>query len=218
MYDEGAARTAMVDGQVRPSDVTSHEIIDAMLEVPREKFVPASKRVICYADTMVDLGEGRMLLQARIFAKMLQAAAITPTDTVLDIGSGLGYSSAVLSKLANAVIGIEEHEGLASAAETALASSAIDNAVIVTNPLNEGCEAEAPFDVILIEGAVRSVPDAILDQLSEGGRLVAIHMGNDGIGRARMWVHAHGKVTSRDLFEADAPILKGFDAAPAFAF
>jgi len=217
MHDYSLAREAMVDRQVRPSDVTRHNIIDAMLGIPRETFVPASQRTVAYVDQDVPLGKGRALLAPRSFAKMLDTADIGPGDTVLDVGCGLGYSSAVIARLCRGVIAVESDETMATAAETNLSGLAIDNVAVIHKPLAEGVPSEAPYDVIVISGAIATAPTALYDQLADDGRLIAIWM-QGGTGQARLSVKSGDDVATRWVFDATAPILPGFEAKPSFAF
>ncbi len=217
MTDLSDARQTMVDCQVRPSDVTQYAIIDAMLRVPREVFAPKSLRDIAYADSEVALGNGRALLPPRTFAKMLEAARPGPTDLVLDLAPGSGYSTAVLAHCTGMVIGIEPAEDLAKSAGDALTSLEIDNAVISAGDAAAGDPGHGPFDVIFVNGAVEVVPTTLTDQLKDGGRLVAIFREN-GADKCRVLVRAGDAVASRYAFDASAPLLPGFEAAPGFVF
>ena len=218
MLDFKDAREAMVDGQVRPADVTRYNIIEAMLAIPRETFVPAGQRAVAYVDRDVPLGEGRVLLAPRTFSKMLDAAEIAPGDTVLDVGCGLGYSSAVISRLCRGVIAVEENGTMASAAEANLSALAIDNAVVLERPLAEGVPEEGPYDVIVVSGGgIAAEPSALHDQLAEDGRLIAVWPGR-GTGQVRMSVRSGDDVATRWVFDAVAPVLPGFEARPSFAF
>ena len=163
------------------------------------------------------LARGRVVLDPRVFAKMLDAIAVGPKDLVLDVGCGLGYSAAVLARMAEAVIALEEDEGLAAGAETALTAHAVDNAVVQKGPLAAGVPAHGPYDAIVIEGAVTRVPDALTDQLKPGGRIVAIFQ--DGAnGQARLGLRTETGIAWRRIFDATAPILPGFATAKAFEF
>ena len=215
MLDNAANRTMMVDTQVRPSDVTKFPILEAMLTVKREAFVPQALRDVAYADEVVDLGNGRAMLDPRSFAKMLDVLDIQRSDVILDVGCGLGYSSAVLAHMADAVVALEEDEDLARDAEAALAEQAVDNAVVVSGPLTGGAAKSGPYDVICVQGAVSAVSDDILAQLKEGGRIAAIFTAGP-VGEARLGRKSGGKVSWSLAFNATAPILPGFAAEAAF--
>jgi len=217
MSDFSKAREAMVDSQVRPSDVTRFSIIAAMLDVPREKFVPRAHRAVAYADAQVPLAPGRVLLDARTFAKMLEAAEIGADDVVLDVGAGYGYSSVVAARIAAAVVALEEDETLSAHAAELIPGAGAHTVIVETGPLTAGAAAAGPYDVILVEGAVEKVPEALLAQLKDGGRLVAIIL--DGpVGKAQVFTRAGETVSARWAFDAAAPLLPGFDVAKTFAF
>lgn len=216
MNDFRALRTTMVDTQVRPSDVTKFPIIDAMLTVPREDFVPDALRAAAYAGTPVDLGGGRAMLEPRTFAKMLDAVDIGPGDLVLDLGTGLGYGAAVIARMAEFVVALEEDDDLAAEAESRLAAAGVDNVAVIAGPLAAGDPKHGPYDVIFIEGAVQQVPLPILEQIKEGGRIVAIFAGNH-VGTVRIGYRVGADVDWRSAFDATAPVLPGFTAAPEFA-
>jgi protein-L-isoaspartate(D-aspartate) O-methyltransferase len=214
MQDFATRRTMMVDTQVRPNDVTKFPIIEAMLSVPREEFVPAARREAAYVGENVEIAPGRVLLEPRNFAKMLDALDIQPTDLVLDIGCGLGYSAAVIARMAEAVVALEE-DGLAAQAEATLAQAGADNAAVVAGDLAAGSAKHGPYDVIIIEGAVETVPEAILAQLKEGGRIAALFMEN-ALGTVRIGHKIDGELSWRYAFNAAAPLLPGFAAAKGF--
>ncbi len=217
MIDYTAARTAMVDCQVRPSDVTRYPIIAAMLDVPREKFVPTDMIEVAYAGEHIVLASGRVLLDPRTFSKMLEAADITPSDLVLDVGAGLGYSTAVVARLAEAVVGVEDDADRSREAEALLREVGADNAIISSGPLAEGDAANGPYDVIMIEGGVEVVPDALAAQLKEGGRIVTVF--SDGVsGHVRHGIKSGGRITWRTEFDATAPVLSGFGVSAEFTF
>jgi protein-L-isoaspartate(D-aspartate) O-methyltransferase len=211
MVDYAQARRMMVDGQVRTADVTDLRIIAALLDVPRERFAPG-REAIAYldADLPVSGSSGRALLKPMVFAKLLQAAAIGPDDRVLDVGCATGYSTAVMARLARHVVALDENTG-----QTMLAG--MPNVTGVAGPLNAGWEKDAPYDVIMVEGAVEVVPPALFSQLKEGGRLLAV-VGAAPMGKATIYQLSNGHVTAQPLFDAAAPPLPGFAKPPAFVF
>ncbi|MFK7837048.1 MAG: protein-L-isoaspartate O-methyltransferase [Sulfitobacter sp.] len=215
MSDFTGRRTMMVDTQVRPSDVTKFPIIDAMLTIPREEFVPASKREAAYMGENLDLGQGRVLLEPRTLAKMLDALGIANNEMVLDIGCGMGYSAAVIAHMAEAVVAVEEDEAMAAEAQEALVASGSDNVAVHIGPLAEGAAAHGPYDVIIIQGGVAEVPETLLDQLKEGGRIAALFM-DGALGEVRLGYKRSDQVSWRMAFNAAAPLLDGFKHAAAF--
>lgn len=217
MSDYSARRVMMVDTQVRPHDVTKFPIIEAMLSVPREVYVPAAKREAAYVGENVDIGGGRVVLEARTLAKLLDALDVQPTDIVLDLGCGLGYSAAVIARMAEAVVAVEEDEALATAAQNTLAAQGVDNAAVVAGPLAKGDAKHGPYDVITLQGGVEEVPTALLDQLKDGGRIGAIFM-EGALGTVKIGHKAGGKVVWRFAYHATAPVLAGFASRHAFAF
>ena len=206
----------MVDTQVRPSDVTSFRILDAMLSVPRELFVPSEQMDAAYAGVNVPLGRRRVVLAPRTMSKLLQAADIQPDELVLDVGAGLGYSSALAARMAEAVIALEEDADLAGEAERALSEASADNVAVTNGALVDGAPRHGPYDVVLIEGAVQEIPDALVDQLKEGGRIVAIFL-EDALGTARVGYKDAQGVSWRFAFNATAPVLPGFEKRREFA-
>ena len=206
----------MVDTQVRPSDVTKFPIIDAMLSVPRERFVPASMSEAAYVGENLTLPGGRTMLEPRTLAKMLDALDLQPTDVMLDLGCGLGYSTAVAARMVEFVVAVESNEDLSEEAQSNLSDSGIDNAAVMTNPLEEGCAASGPYEVILIHGAVEIVPQAITDQLKEGGRIAALFV-DGALGTVRIGVQTGSGVAWRYAFNAGAPLLPGFERSRSFA-
>ncbi|MCE8513572.1 protein-L-isoaspartate O-methyltransferase [Ruegeria pomeroyi] len=216
MTDFATRRRMMVDNQVRPSDVTKFPIIQAMLSVPREVFVPDAQRDVAYADTMVDLGEGRTMLEPRTLAKMLDAAAIGSDEVVMDVGSGLGYSAALAARMAELVVAVEEVTELAEEAQTLLMDSGADNAVLHQGVLAQGAAEHGPYDVILIQGGVEQVPDVLTDQLKEGGRIVAVFM-EGALGTVRIGRKSASGLSWRQAFNATAPVLPGFERERAFS-
>lgn len=206
-------RVMMVDTQVRPSDVTKFPIIEAMLTVPREEFVPPALRAAAYVGGSVDLGHGREVLEARSLAKLLDALDIQPAESVLDVGTGLGYGAAVMARLAASVVALEEEADLAEGAKAALAG--IGNVAVVAGPLAAGHAAQGPYDVITVQGGVEQIPAALLAQLKEGGRIGAVFM-EGALGTVKVGLKTEGKISWRFAFNATAPVLPGFAAARAF--
>ena len=216
MSDFAARRLMMVDTQVRPSDVTKFPIIDAMLTVQRELFVPRDKREAADIGENVGLGDGRVLLEARSLAKMLDALDLQKTDLVLNIGAGLGYSAAVMARMSEAVVALEDTPERIAEAQDALTEAEADNVILQLGHLVEGAAQHGPYDVIVIEGAVEMVPPGLVAQLKEGGRIACI-FSDAALGTAKIGYKLNGRVTWRALFNAGAPLLPGFQAARDFA-
>ena len=215
MSDFASRRTMMVDTQVRPSDVTKFPIIDAMLTIAREDFVPAAQREAAYLGENLDLGQGRVVLDPRTLAKMLDALAISNDELVLDVGCAMGYSAAVIAHMAEAVVAVEDDEAMAQEAQDALAQSGSDNVMVHTGPLNEGAPKHGPYDVIIIEGGVVEVPQELTDQLKDGGRIAAIFI-KGALGEVRVGHKRDDHVSWRMTFNAGAPVLEGFTRESAF--
>lgn len=216
MTDFAARRIMMVDTQVRPSDVTKYTIIDAMLSIPREAYVPAAKREAAYMGEHVTLAPGRVVLDPRTLAKLLDALDIQPTEAVLDLGCGFGYSAAVIARMAEAVVAVEEDATMAAEAQATLSGQGVDNAAVIAGKLADGAPKAGPYDVIVLQGAVEVISDALLAQMKEGGRIGAIFM-EGALGVARIGYKIDGVVTWRQAFNAAAPVLPGFAAHRAFA-
>ncbi|WP_102226674.1 protein-L-isoaspartate O-methyltransferase family protein [Acidimangrovimonas sediminis] len=217
MTDFAARRTVMVDTQVRPSDVTKFPIIEAMLAVPRELYVPAARRDAAYVGENVELGQRRVVLDPRTLAKMLDLLDIQPDDLVLHIGAGLGYGSAVIARLAEAVVALEEDHDLAAEAQATLSAEEVDNAAVIEGPLAQGASKHGPYDAILIEGAIEALPEGLDAQLKEGGRIAAVFM-EGALGVCRVGYKLDGVVSWRFGFNASAPVLPGFEKHKAFVF
>lgn len=215
MTDFATRRTVMVDTQVRPSDVTKFPIIDAMLSVPREAYLPHDLREAAYIGENVAISDSRVLLEPRNFAKLLDALEIAPEDLILDIGCGFGYSTAVLAHMGGTVIALEEDADMAEQAQATLSENGVDNAAVLAQPLPEGAAKHGPYDVIMLQGAVADVPPTLLDQLKEGGRIGCIFQ-EGALGIARVGLKNAGKVTWRFAFNAGAPVLPGFESQRAF--
>lgn len=215
MSEFASRRMMMVDTQVRPSDVTKFPIIEAMLHVPREVYVPRDKREAAYVGANVEIAPGRVLLDARTLAKMLDALDIQPDELVLDLGCGLGYAAAVMARLAETVVAVEEDEALAAEAQRVLSEEGVDTAVVVTAPLTGGAAKHGPYDVVLVEGGVETLPDAIATQLKEGGRIAAVFL-DGALGTVRIGHKIDGRISWRFAFNASAPVLPGFGKRQGF--
>jgi protein-L-isoaspartate(D-aspartate) O-methyltransferase len=215
------ARQKMVDGQVRPSDVTDIRIIEAMLAVPREAFAPASQRALAYLDLDLDVSEGasakRFLIKPAVTAKMLQAAEIKESDNVLVVGCATGYAAALVAKLAGQVTATESDSSLAAKAGDVLAGLGLANVTVRTAAAAEGDPANAPYDAIVINGATEIAPDRLYAQLKEGGRLVGVFATTQPP-RATIITRAHGDFGSRPLFDAPVPVLPGLERVASFVF
>ncbi|MBL9099261.1 MAG: protein-L-isoaspartate O-methyltransferase [Alphaproteobacteria bacterium] len=218
MTDMSAARLFMVEGQVRTNDVTDKRITDIMGRVERERFVPTAKRALAYADTCVEVAAGRYLLDPRCFAKLVQLAEIGESERVLDVACATGYSTAVLCGLSGDVVALEEDEELAKFAAPLLRSCPkLGRLYGVVGPLKDGAPAQAPFDVIFVNGAVEEIPKTWVEQLKEGGRLVAVL--NEGpVGKANFCVKKAGALSRRFAFDATVPVLPGFNRSRSFVF
>lgn len=215
MADYSERRVMMVDTQVRPSDVTKFPIIEAMLTVPREMYVPANLREAAYVGENVAIGPRRVVLEPRTLAKLLDALDIQPDELVLDLGSGLGYSAAVIARLAEAVIAVEEDATLAAEAQRTLSAQSVDNVAVISGSLTEGDARHGPYDAIIVQGGVETVPATLLAQIKEGGRIGCIFM-EGALGVVRIGYKIDGAMTWRYAFNAAAPVLPGFEARKGF--
>jgi protein-L-isoaspartate(D-aspartate) O-methyltransferase len=221
MIESTEQRINMVESQVRPSDITDRRIIRAMLEVPREKFVPASLQALAYMDEAVPAAEagagrpGRFLLAPRTFAKLVQLAEIGPETVVLDVGCATGYSTAVLAQLAKAVVAVEVDAALAAGATQTLRQLGVNNALVIEAALEKGAPSHAPFGAILLNGAVPRIPQELLEQLEDGGRLVAV-IADGAFGRAQVWRRTGKAFDPRPVFDAGAQPLPGFSRQVEF--
>ena len=216
MTDYTARRTMMVDTQVRPSDVTKFPIIDAMLGVPREVYVPDRKREAAYIGENLAIDGTRVMLEPRTLAKMLEALDVQPSHVALDVACGFGYSTAVLAQMCDFVVGVEDDEERAQEAQSILSEQGVDNAAVMTAELTEGAGKSGPYDIMIIQGGVEEVPATLLDQLREGGRIAAVfHEGTLGV--VRVGHKLDGMLNWRFAFNASAPILAGFEKPRAFA-
>lgn len=221
MADFEVARIKMVENQLRANKVTDERLIEAMRRIPRERFVPGVRKSVAYADEDLPLAEGRWLMEPMLFARLAQLAEIGGDDLVLAVGAGMGYGAAVLGQFSSAVVALEENEDLASAASTAIAEledGGGDNIVVQAGSLADGWTSQAPYDVILLEGGIEARPDVLLDQLADGGRLVAMERDAGGVQRGVVYLKRGGSVARRSAFDGATPTLPGFAKAPAFTF
>lgn len=213
-----AAREHMIESQIRPNKVTDARVLAAFAQVRRELFVPEHLRVVAYVDEDLPLGRGRYLIEPMVAARLLQALAVARTDVALVVGAGAGYEAALLGLMAHAVIALEEDQELARLARAALVEHRIASTKVVEGPLSEGCRGSAPYDVILFGGAVPEVPQPIVAQLAEGGRLAAVVRREGSVGRATLTMRTGGVVARRVIFDAATPLLPGLLPQPAFVF
>jgi protein-L-isoaspartate(D-aspartate) O-methyltransferase len=214
-------RRNMVDSQIRTTDVTDLRVLEAFLAVPRESFAPKARIAIAYADDDIEVAvpgssTRRYVMEPSPLARLIQLAAIRPSDVVLEIGGG-GYAAAVLSKLASAVIALDDDTVHGAHAAEILSRTGCDNVVTVTGDLRKGYPSEAPYDVVFIGGAVDGVPSALFEQLKEGGRLVVVE-GHGNAGIAKVYVKHDGNVAGRKVFNASVRPIPGFIAEPGFIF
>jgi protein-L-isoaspartate(D-aspartate) O-methyltransferase len=207
----------MVDGQVRTADVTSPDLVGAMLDVPRELFMPKGLADRAYLDSDIALGPGRVLLKPMVLAKLIQAGQVTSGDHVLDVACGTGYSSAILARLAGSVVALEQDAALADVAKQALAAAGVRGVALVTGPLKAGWPAGGPYDFILLNGASEITPESYAGQLKPEGRLACIYKRGPA-GKAMLYRLSEGHLVGRPIFEAVAPVLPGFAAPEAFVF
>ena len=221
MSDFSTARQKMVDGQVRTNDVTDRRILDAMLDVPREDFMPEQKRALAYLDLAVDVsadGSKRFLIAPMLTAKLLQAAEIRPSDSVLIVGCATGYIAALAAHLASKIVATESDTALAAKGKDILSRLGFEKTVTIqTAEAGAGFPSQAPFDAIILNGATEITPDGLYRQLAVGGRLVGV-FASERPSRALIVTHSHGDFGHRVLFDAAAPVLPGLERRPAFVF
>ena len=212
-------RKAMVDSQIRPNKVIDVQVIEAFSTVPRELFVSRQMQEMAYIDEDIHLSGGRFIIEAMVMARMIQALKLVPSDNVMCIGAGTGYGAAILSSLAASVIAIETRTQMVEKAQQIVASLDIGNVAVVKSRLQEGYPSEAFYQGIIIEGGVEYVPQALFDQLSDGGHLVSVlRMQGVDVGEATLWHKHNGHVTSKALFTAQVPVLDEFKLKPKFTF
>jgi len=217
MTDFAAARTKMVDNQIRTTDVTSHSILSAFLSVPREEFVPENRKALAYIDTDIEVAPGRFVMEPSPLAKLLQLAEITADDHVLEVGGASGYATAILAKVAKSVTSLESDAALKDVATATLKKLDYSNVSVVSGDLTKGHVSKGPYDVIFVNGAVEEVPAALLDQLKNGGRMVVV-VGSGNASRARLYVRDGHAVSDRPAFNTAVKSLPGFSRKPEFVF
>lgn len=217
--DYAGARFNMVENQIRTNKVHDLQVAGAISSTPREAFLPKAMRGFAYVDEDVSIGGGRYLIEPLVLARLLQAAAVQPTDVVLAIGDATGWASAVLAKLASTVVVLEADTDLAGRATQALSDQGIDNVAYVAGDVTAGYSAQAPYDVIVYLGAVGDIPAGLCRQLSDGGRLVAVvDSGTRGAGKVVQVVRVGDTFGRRPLFDASTPYLPGMAPKPGFVF
>ncbi|HAE93441.1 MAG TPA: protein-L-isoaspartate O-methyltransferase [Hyphomonas atlantica] len=215
-YDK--AREIMVDTQVRPNDVSNPEIVSAFMKTPREAFVPSSRKSVAYSELEIETSEGRSLWTPRDTGKLVKLAGIKPTDIVLVVGAGSGYEAALISRLAETVIALEEGEARVDAMSERFTALGIDQAVAVEGDIAMGLPDQAPFDVIYVCGMVETLPEAWTEQLAEGGRLAVVMQVEENLGRGKLYTRAGDTVSAREGFDAFPPKFSAFDRKKAFVF
>ena len=214
--DYAAARRNMVENQVRTNKVTDPAIIGALESLPRENFVPQALAGVAYVDEALPLSGDRYLLEPMVLALLLQHAEISPTDIVMEIAPGTGYSTAVLAKMASTVVAIEADKALADRATANLIESGIDNAAIMTGSLAGGYKKQAPYNVIIISGRVEEVPESLMSQIADEGKLLAVVGGNGAPGKGTVFRKFGKSISSSEVFEAGTPMLPGFERQSEF--
>lgn len=215
--DFAAARKRMVASQIRTTEVTDPLVIAALEQVPRERFVPETARGFAYVDEDLPLGKGRFLMEPMVLARLLQLADVNPNDTALVVGAGTGYSAAVLARMVKAVVAVESDREFTDSAARTLGELSVNNATVVMGDLRTGWAARGPYDVILVEGAVNAIPEALKLQLADGGRLVAV-VRQGPIGRATLVTRIGNAFGMREEFDAVTAVLPGFESQPKFVF
>jgi protein-L-isoaspartate(D-aspartate) O-methyltransferase len=220
MTDFALARRNMIDGQLRPNRVNNAQLLAAIANLPRERFLPAGLQSVAYADDDVPLGNGRYLVEPMVLARIIQTLQTQPEDKTLVVASGAGYGTALLARLVKSVVAVEADARLAGSAEQVFRELGIANVRQVVGRMEDGHAGEAPYDIIMIEGAVQHVPSSIVGQLAEGGRLgTVIAAASPGVlGVAQLMVKEGGVASGRPIFDAGTPALPGFSTPPRFTF
>lgn len=218
MADASVARRNMVESQIRTNKVTDQRLIDAFLEIERERFVPKHMRSFAYLDEDIHLGGGRYMMEPMVLARLLQIAAIEPSDHALDIGCGTGYSAAVLSRLCSTVVAVEDDPELAGRATETLDALEMDNVAVVVGTLAAGNAKQGPYDLVFFDGAIGEVPKGIVKQISEAGRVVAVIREDSGLGKGTVLSRIGAGLSGRPVFDASTPVLPGFERSAEFVF
>lgn len=216
MTDYAARRITMVDTQIRPSDVTKFPIIDAMLSVPREEFLPAGRQEAAYIGENISLDRNRVILEPRTLAKMLDALDVQRDELVLDVGCALGYSSAIIARLAEAVVAVDDDKDMVNEAQDILSREGADNVILQLGTLADGAAEHGPYDAMIIQGGVERLPDRLLAQLKDEGRIACLFMENE-LGVVRIGYKNGQSISWRFAFNASAPVLAGFQQEAAFS-
>ena len=218
MADFAVLRQTMVNTQLRTNKVTDTQVLAAMADIPREIFVPLDRATLAYIDEDILIGKSRCMVEPMILARMIQATKIGPEDVVLDVACGAGYSSAVLGRIARAVVAVESDAILAEAASARITKLGLDNVVVEIGSIKAGWSDQGPYDVIMVNGGCGEISGALFAQLGERGRLCAIMRAEAGTGVATLFVKTGGTISSRVLFDASVPALPEFDHEERFSF
>ncbi len=219
MIEYAASRRTMIECQIRPNRVYDSRVIGAMAELPREAFLPRAMRGVAYVDEDIPLGYGRFLMEPMVLAKLAQAAEVSAADRALVIGCGPGYSAALMARLAKRVVAVEADAILADQAKAAMTEFGILNVTVIRGPHAQGYAPDAPYDVILFDGAAGQIPQALIGQLAPSGRLVAVVPGVVmGAGKGTLVRRTGTGVSTRIVFDANAPTLPGLEKEAAFVF
>jgi protein-L-isoaspartate(D-aspartate) O-methyltransferase len=217
MFDYASARRMMVEGQIRTNSVTDPGIVSGMLNVPRERFLPEAWATLAYSDREAPMADGRVVPTPMVLGKLLQAAELSEEDRVLHISCATGYGSALLGRIVKSVVALDEDAALLAQAKAEIEALELENVRFVNGPLVAGHSAEAPYDVILIEGAIERVPDALAAQLAPEGRLVTI-VGRGRSAQGTIFRRAGNELSGFPVFDATAPVLASFTAPKSFVF
>ena len=219
MVDFDLARLNMVESQIRTNKVTDQLVVSAFEQTARERFVSKNRQGIAYVDEAIEIGGGRYMLEPMLLARLLQAAAPEKEDIALDVACGTGYATAILASMCATVVGLDSNAELVQSGNATLSEMGVDNAALVNGPLRDGYAKQQPYNVIIINGSVPEVPQAVLDQLNEGGRLVTVEGGDRrGPGVAVLYHRSGGRVAKRVLFDAGTPQLDEFALEAGFVF